>query len=419
MTMAACAATPAMRAAEGGDRGALRAALAKLSKRGGLSNCEAASLAATVAARDLRVAPAPEAALRVRDLRSCAHEVDDALAERARTHDAAGAQSALARLESGRLDLGSAREWVNDPIAEWRAVGARGLVRREDRDVRVRSFLDPEPDVRRSAVRAARDAADPADLDALAEAARLDPQPIIRTEAVRAMGALPPAPGHRVALLLRDLWTVGDSGLREAIARAWASSSIWPSGGREALRVVLASDHGPGVVEAAGAVLGRLDAGPELETLAASALARSIATGTRSLRLQALVQARLEVAGLRAAVESAAGDDDLEVRVAALGRLAEHDPVAVKELEDLAQPGAPAGASARLALADAGDRRVQAWLENDLAAPAPQDRVRAAAALATLGVAARGAPLLADDDPSVRTRAACVLVTAPSRVARR
>jgi hypothetical protein len=70
-----------------------------------------------------------------------------------------------------------------------------------------------------------------------------------------------------------------------------------------------------------------------------------------------------------------------------------------------------------LALATVGDRRVQSWIEQDLGARAPEDRLAAATALSALGLAARGAPLLADEDPSVRARAACTLVMA-ARTAR-
>jgi hypothetical protein len=55
---------------------------------------------------------------------------------------------------------------------------------------------------------------------------------------------------------------------------------------------------------------------------------------------------------------------------------------------------------------------VQAWIEDDLRANDPYTRLSAADALAALGRSARGAPLLADADASVRTRAACTLMVA-------
>ena len=72
-----------------------------------------------------------------------------------------------------------------------------------------------------------------------------------------------------------------------------------------------------------------------------------------------------------------------------------------------------AATGAKLALANAGDLRVQAWLEADLLSTDPALRVGAVTALAALGRAGRGAPVLADADPSLRTRAACTILLAP------
>jgi hypothetical protein len=115
-------------------------------------------------------------------------------------------------------------------------------------------------------------------------------------------------------------------------------------------------------------------------------------------------------------VRKAAGDDDLQVRVGALARLAEaKDPRAIEELESLSRAGSLVADRARFALAAAGDRRVQAWVEGDLAAGRPEQRLAAATELAAMGVSARGAPLLADVDASVRMRAACALMMAERR----
>ena len=74
-----------------------------------------------------------------------------------------------------------------------------------------------------------------------------------------------------------------------------------------------------------------------------------------------------------------------------------------------------AAARARLALAQAGDLRIQAWIEQDLVAADPQRRLGAASALAALGRPARAVMLLADPDVSVRTRAACTMLVASRR----
>jgi hypothetical protein len=216
--------------------------------------------------------------------------------------------------------------------------------------------------------------------------------------------------------LLRDLWTGGDDGLREDIALAWAAPAVWDAGGREALRILVAAGRGLGAIEAAAAVLRHGDAPAESVQAAIGQLARSIETGSRAARLQALAQAPLDRSDLLDAVRKASSDDDLEVRVGALSRLAARGgrsaqaSDAIAALEALAQPGGPVAQRARFALASAGDRRVQAWIEGDLGAPAAEDRLGAATSLATLGVPARAAPLLADDDPAVRVRAACTIV---------
>jgi hypothetical protein len=405
-----------MRAAQRGDRAALQDAIASRESAGTLSNGDAASLAREVAGRELRSAPPAEASARVRDALACARELDDALADRMRVHDAAGADAALARIAGRGLSLGAARAFVTDTDPRWRAVGVRALVRSEDAVARRRALVDDDPLVRRQAARAAQDAADAADFTALGEAARLDPEPIVRTETVRALAALPGTPGGQMAELLRDLWTGGDEGLREDIALAWSAPNVWSAGGREALDGLVAAGHGSAAIEASAAVLRHRDASAESVQAAIGQLARSIDGGSRGARLQALAQAPLDRGDVLAAVQRAAADEDFQVRVGALARLAAtggpagKTSGAVEALEALAQPGSPAAPRARFALASAGDRRVQAWIEGDLAAGAPEDRLGAATSLATLGVPARAAPLLADADAGVRVRAACAIV---------
>jgi hypothetical protein len=406
-----------MRAAKVGDQAGLRDAIAAGEQGGTLSNGEAASLAREVADRELRSARAAEASDRIRDALACAREFDDALADRMRVHDTAGADAALARIAGLGLSLNDARVFVGDPDPRWRAVGVRALVRPEDRGLRLRALVDDDPFVRRQAARAARDAGDAADLGALGEAARLDPEPIVRTEAVRAIAALPASPSGQTADVLRDLWTAGDDGLREDIALAWAAPAIWGAGGKEALRVLVAGGRGPGAIEAAAAILRHRDASPESTQAAVGQLVRAIEIGPRVTRMQALAQSPLDRSDLLTAVEKAASDDDLEIRVGALSRIAgggsgARQAAAVAALEALAQPGGEVAQRARIALASARDRRVQAWIEGDLRAPAPEDRLGAATSLAMMGVSARAAPLLADADAAVRVRAACTIVMA-------
>jgi hypothetical protein len=419
-SVAGCESSPAMRAAQRGDAVALRSAIAVRETAGNLSTREAASLANVVAFRELQAAPPLEAVDRVHDVRACAHELDDALAHRMRIHDAAGAAAALERVDQGVLKARDVRGFVADQDAHWRALGARGLVRPDDREARLQGFVDADPEVRRQTVRASRDASDPRDIDALFEVARVDPEPMVRTEAVRAMARIPAADGTAVSNELRDLWTVGDDGIREDIVRAW-SGSLWGTGGSDALRLIVESDHGPGAIQAAAAVLRTRGADAEAKEAAADLIAESIRAGTRAARLQAIAQAPLDRPELVAILRVAADDDDVPVRIAALGRLVEGKGLralrARSELEAMAAGRSTATKRARLALAMAGDRRIQGWIEQGLSARQGDDRLDAAVALAALGVPARAAPLLADPSARVRVRAACTILVA-ARAAR-
>lgn len=426
---------PAYRAAERGDHPKLKAEILAKHEKGKLSNGEAACLARAVASRELVSGKTEaETVSRIKESRACALELDDALEELMKKHDAAGAEAALARIDDGKLSNGSARDFLTDADDRWRAVGTRTLHRDGDANARRAAILDPSPKVRRSAIRASVEARDAGDLDVLFETARVDPEPLLRNEALRAMSAIVRADAGKprageYATRLRDLWNSGDDALREDIAVAWALSPVFENGGREALRVQIAAGKGPGAIAAAGVVARNNAKDAELATSASAILARTITEGSRRDRLHAIAVSRPTGLELEA-LHKAAKDDDLDIRVPVLGRLVDSKPdrdAAIKELESIAGQALdvdPAKASpreesmrehaarARLALAYAGDVRIQAWIEKDLASPDAHRRVGAATALAALGRSARAAPLLADPDASVRTRAACTMLVA-------
>jgi hypothetical protein len=224
-------------------------------------------------------------------------------------------------------------------------------------------------------------------------------------------------PSHaaaEIALRLRDVWVAAPPELREDVATTWAAPSVFDAGGRDALRAVLVDAKGTSALGAAAAVL-RLGAerDAELTSMARSAVLRALSDGSTREKLQAI--AALPPGEGAERVRKLSAFDDPEVRVAALTWLA-RSPAdrlhAVQELVALAaRPGGP-GRRARSALATLGDRRVQAWVEADLASPERWARLVAAADLDALGRAARAAPLLADDDTETRVRAACVIVRA-------
>jgi hypothetical protein len=424
----------ALRAAERGDSAELRAEIADKHQRGKLSNDEAAELARAVAEREITTAKDEGTALaRLRETRACAGELDDALEDRMRKRDGAGAEAALSRLEDGRLSEKDARVWLSDADDRWRAVGTRTLHRDDDRKRRHAAILDPSPRVRRSAIRASSKAEDVTDIDLLFETARVDPELLLRNEALRAMSAILRAEGDKakaadLAVRLRDLYTAGDDAIKEDVAVAWALAPIFENGGREALRTLIAEGKGPGAIAAAGVVARSFPKNAELVASANALLARTITDGSRLDRLHALVLAKFEGAVLDAIRKAAADDDDLDMKVPALARLldSKSDREAAKQqLLTIAGYGVKGFAGkaddaqqlehavrARHALAAIGELRVQAWIEQDLASTEAQRKTSAASALAALGRPARAAPLLTDPDPSVRTRVACTMLMA-------
>ncbi len=410
--LAGCASTPGLGAAERGDYASLKKDLAPDYAAGKLTNDEAARVARAVASYEISKASGDEGRSRVRELAACAQELDDPLSDRMKTRDAIGAEAALARLDSGEMSPSDARDYVGDKDDAWRAIGARGLVEDDDAAAREKTFVDPSPLVRRAAFRASAEVADARDVTGLAEAARLDPDGLARTDAVRALARIG---GKNVVDLLRDVWTHADDPLKDDIALAWSAPQSYDVGGREELRILIAQEKGPGVIAAAGAIARTHAQDGEMRLSAFALLSRVIERGTERERLEALAISPLAPELMDSVHHASIDTGDSAVEVAAFGRLLEnpHDrAVAISALEAFAAQHDENASRARLILAEAGDKRIQAWIEADLHAPASRSRIGAATALAAAGVSARGALLLADADPEVRTRVSCTLLAA-------
>jgi hypothetical protein len=419
----ACAST-AVQAAKQGDQRDLAAQLRKRIDEGKLTRHEAGNVAAAVAEHEIRAAEGELGVKRIRELRGCARDLDGALESREKNGDNVSIEAAWARAFYGDMSAGEARDYAKASDPRLRAIAPLGYVRDDDASARRKAMTDSALEARRGAMRAAQRALDPGDVPALAEAARVDPDPIVRTDALRTLLTIG---GPEVARRLRDLWTSGDEGVRGDIAVGWTRPTVFPSGGEEALRVIIGTERGPGSIEAAAGVLrmptkGKKEEVPsaELRAMAVSRIAQTIEKDARRGRLHALAVAPVstsgELAPVLSAVRASAKDDDLEIRITALGRLLDSPPdraAAIQELEPVA--GQPEGRHARralFALASAGHHRIQAWVERDLASQDPETRVSALLSLVALDRAPRGATLLADADPSVRTRAACMLIGA-------
>ncbi len=417
--LVACASSPGVTAAQRGDRAALSAYIRPLYDKGGIDNAEAAKIAKAELTQELTSSKDKDALDRLRDALPCVPEVQSVFEDLARNHDALGAAAALALYDAGNVSDSRAREWAHDPMPEWRAVGVSGMVRAEDSETRRLALVDPSPEVRRASMRACGRANDPRDLDGLFDAARLDPDPMARNQAVRAIARILTS-DPEVANRLRDLWNGADDSVREDIASAYASPSIVAHGGAQALRVLVASGHGPGVISGAAAITwspGHYDA--ETRASALALLLRTIESGSRRDRSFALAVVPTSDAQVVLAITKASEDAaDSDIRVSALARLLEVSSAraaAVTKLIELAQPDdahSAVGARARAALARAGELKVQAWIEKDLTSEDASVRLDALSSLAALKRPARGVPLLADADARVRTRAACVILVA-------
>jgi hypothetical protein len=423
--LGACHESVALHAAERGDLATLRAQIDAGEHAATLSLAETAEISRAIAFREVTQANRDDAVARVRDVRGCAPELDDALAHVMKTMDAAGAEAAMARLDAGELSEGDARSFATSANDAWRAVGVRGLTREKDAEARRKALVDPSPAVRRAAVRAMQKAKDEGDLPVAFEAARLDPEPMVRTDAVRLMGLLGRA-GADVARKLSDLYPTADDAIREDIGAAWAAPGVFEHGGRAALRILLASEEGPGAISAAAAVLRESPKDPEIVKAARTELVRVMGSGPRRNRLHALAVVPLSGPApgsgteIVEALEQASRDEDQDIVLSALARLvssgvaAKDHASAVERLEAFAgKKDDPRLASrARQVLAGAGDVRVQAWIEEDLHAEDGAVRLSAVGALVSLSRGSRAAPVLADPDVSVRTRGACALLVA-------
>jgi hypothetical protein len=412
--LAGCAASPALVAARSGDVAALRAGMASEAQRGALDDGAARELAGALASGIIERAKGLSGVDQVRALASCARPLRRALAARAETEDEVGAAAALVRIDAELDDPDTYVERAElEGTDPFRAVGAHGLVTRDDGELRRALMLDGDEAVRRGALRAAIDAGDTRDAAAVLEAARLDPSAPARLLAIGAAAAIG---GDAVVLALRDRWATAGEAERQAIVQAWAARRSIDVGGREQLRWALFQPGTPALL--AATVLAR--AGGAEKADAEGVLLRAIHAGVSRERVFAIARAPLGAPSVRAALESVARDADEAVVVAALARRLAIDGLTaatrravLARLLELAGGATAPAVSAKGALARARAYEAIPLLERE--ARAPEARVRSAAgvSLAVLGEPRRAAPLLADPDASVRLTVACAILRSP------
>jgi hypothetical protein len=417
-----CGGGPALRAAEQGDLNAARRALTASAEQGAVDEGEARGIAREVLRREIKEARGEEGVKKLKELPACAEGIDDALEARAAQRDDVAAFAALLRFDARLIDLDelsdAAREALSSPGAAsaWRAVEARGLVTPEHATRRRSLFIDGDEAVRAAALRASFDAFDPADLDALLEAARLDPHPPARSIAIDAAGNIG---GEHTVLALRDLFVRVNEDERLAIVGAWASPRSFEAGGRAQIVRVSESERGPAQI-AAAALLMRLP-GPDAEN-AAGVIARAIAEGSTRERVFAIDAAKVDAPSVREALVKAQGDSDADVALAALRRGFEMYPAdgegarpkeraeLTKKLMGMAKEKGVRALLARATLARAGAREVLPLLKEDARSQSDQARKAAGHSLVALGELGRAAVLAVDPDPRVRRGVACALL---------
>ncbi len=429
----ACAVSPAVSAARRGDNAAVARAIEPDLRAGRLGNDDAEAIARAVAENALAT-KGEGARDRVRELRTCASALISALEDRSKTHDAAGAEAAMALLDVGALSPGDARDWLHDASDDWRAVGVSGLVREQDGRAREQALLDPSAKVRRAAMRASAAAKAAGDVPALLEAARLDPDLMARSEAVRAIARIDPA-STDVVHRLKDAWTSADDALREDIARAWIAPHLAAAGGAEELRYLLAAGHGPGVVSAAALVA--MGAAPPTEKRASTTRrrrARSPSSFARSIN-RLVASECLRWRWRRSRTTKSAPPSSGRRSRRATSRRARPRGRACSSGRPSTTPPRRRSSPSRAPTRGAAARRPRPRPSRSRAGPASRSpptakspskrgsrpiskspdattKLLAASALASLHRAARAALLLADPDAHVRTSAACTVLAA-------
>lgn len=407
----ACSPSAAVKAAEKGDYAALKQHLADEMKSGSLDGGEARAVAEAVARFEVSKGTGPDGVARVNELKACAPQAREILEDRLHhKEDEAAAQAALLLLDSHLEPSSRWRDRATHEAPHWRAVGARSLSDAAYGERRRALFVDLFPSVRQAAFRAAGDAADPDDQSLLLEAVRVDPDEEARVTAARGVGLIG---GEASVRALKDRWFASSEPVRISIVRAWGARPSYAAGGRDQLFWVAESENsGPALV--ASTLLLR---GSEHDMgVGRGAMLRALGEGPATTRVMAINLANLGDAPQKEAVVKASESGEGPVRVAALSRMTELKEQRAKALEELGSLAAGDSRernAARSALVRAHDRRVVQLLADDTRAPEPGVRAWAAGELASMKEFPQAAQVLADDDASVRTRAACAILAMP------
>ncbi|HYP99234.1 MAG TPA: hypothetical protein VER96_11250 [Polyangiaceae bacterium] len=413
LLLSACGPKPPARTALTGNLAELKRDIQSAQQAGKLDHAAVVELARAVAERELTAAEGTSGAQRVRALRSCAQPLRTAMQRRAQKDDDVAAELTLILVETHAADKTELlHHYARSEQGAWRAVAARAADRAIDTDMRKAFFVDPDERVRRAAFGTALAVRDAGELEALLDAARVDPDPQSQSLAIVAAGAIG---GERAVLALKDIWARADDATRMAIVDAWAATASFAEGGARELGVAAESGGGLAAVSATYA-LARTSGADAV--VANARLRRYIADGSDDEKRLALGLAPMN-AETEAAIVKAAKDPSPELRVVALSRLIGVEARRSEALRALREIEAAKTSSdselraqneARSALAQAGDGSVKASLVKALRDPAVAARSRAARGLTNLGDYSDAATALADDEPSLRSEVACLVL---------
>ncbi len=424
-------------AAKSGDMGDFRAKLSARVTQGNIDVSEAKHIAYAMMRRQIEGAKGPLGVENVEAISECAERFDGALAARGSLDDEVAAYATLLRQEKGQVAPMAYSQHVERKEDHWRAVAARSLSLPSASSEgitaskwRQKLMADTAKVVRLAAVRAAAEAKDRVDSDLVLEAARLDPDPEVRLSAIAAAGAI----GTRETVLgLKDLWAGSDHEGKIAIVHAWASTWRKPfhtegeviechqptvhascEAWHQLQRV---SDKGSGMAALLASLELIHDVSPANaktpEGNAAAVVERLIDKAAPRVRIEAIASAPIGWAHLLEAVVDASESEEERVVVAALTRMLELDKEradALKKLQKIAKGRGLAARDARRSLAKAGDKTVISLIEGNAKAVNRTERSEAAADFAMLGDATRAAALLGDEDARVRSDAVCAIL---------
>ncbi len=410
-----------MRHAQNGDFPALAKELDERAAKGNLDDGEVRDVAKALLEHDLTRYAGEQGIERTMALSTCAKPIEPALARVAKGDDEIAAAAAWVLIDSGNASIDRYTDaHRDDPRPLWRAVATRGLVDASEGALRAARAMDDDERVRRASVFAAGDAGCASDFSLLLDVTRRDPYVLIRVDAVRALGKIAPHLSEGAARAdlvdrLHDLWDAGDDPMRGAVARAWATPSLFHAGGRQQLERVLQDEKGHATVDAASALMG---AGGADGAVVLAKIARDSDPAVRAHALRLLDPQNPEHEKILVGIVTApkdAGGDDPSARVlaaTALLRVEAHRGKAVDALVALMARPDKIGTDAALALADVKDARARPRLQADLETTSFV-RFRAAAGLVRLGHPGDARPLLSSSDVDVRDGAACTILATP------